>query len=101
MMDPDSRPGPARRAIDVIVCLAGITFLFPVILIVGLLLLIASGPPILFRQQRVGEGGTLFTMYKFRTMRPSRATLEITSAGDGRITRLGKILRRTSFDEVP
>jgi lipopolysaccharide/colanic/teichoic acid biosynthesis glycosyltransferase len=101
MNDPDPRLSAARRAIDLIVSLACITVLSPAVFAVGLLILLTSGRPILFRQQRVGQGGVPFTMYKFRTMRPSKTTLELTAPGDGRITRLGRILRRTSLDEIP
>lgn len=96
-----SGPGAVRRSIDLVVSLAGITLLSPVILIAAVAIVLASGPPILFRQQRVGQGGVPFTMYKFRTMRPGKATPEITAPDDGRITRFGRILRRTSFDEIP
>ena len=54
-----------------------------------------------FRQERVGRGGDVFTIYKFRTMRPGEKNSEWTSDGDQRVTPFGRLLRRSHLDEIP
>lgn len=77
-------------------------FLFmPVMLVTGLLVLGSSGPPVLFRQRRVGRGGREFTMLKFRTMRVNNQKVQVTSIGDDRVTAVGRVLRRLKLDELP
>ena len=57
--------------------------------------------PFLFRASRVGEGGTLITVFKIRTMVPGSDGARVTVAGDPRVTRLGQVLRRFRMDELP
>lgn len=66
----------------------------------ALLVRLIDGPPVLFRQERVGRGGRPFRLLKFRTMRPGAGAL-VTSASDPRITPLGRLLRRAKLDELP
>lgn len=75
----------------------------PVFLLLALAIKIDSRGPVLFRQERVGQDGKLFRMYKFRTMHTTAPSYEYSplASSDPRITRLGKFLRRTSLDEVP
>jgi lipopolysaccharide/colanic/teichoic acid biosynthesis glycosyltransferase len=70
----------------------------PAAAIVGILILTRMGRPVLFRQCRVGRGGALFTVVKFRTMRPQRWPEE---PDDQRTPRLGALLRASSLDELP
>jgi len=72
----------------------------PVLLACALLVLLSDGPPILFRQERVGLGGRRFRIVKLRTMRAGAGPL-VTSAGDPRVTRIGRLLRRGKLDELP
>jgi lipopolysaccharide/colanic/teichoic acid biosynthesis glycosyltransferase len=75
----------------------------PVFVVVAMAIMVDSGGPVLFRQRRVGLGGREFGMYKFRSMvqdAPSRGPYH-TSDNDPRITRVGRVLRRTSIDELP
>ncbi|MDU0349611.1 sugar transferase [Actinomyces sp. MRS3W] len=104
-----------KRAVDVTASALLIVALTPVWLVVPLLVRRQDGGPVLFRQTRVGLDGQEFQMWKFRTMRVNAdAELErllreqnrldkplFKVDNDPRITRLGKILRRTSIDELP
>lgn len=85
----------------------------PVLLVTALVLFLTLGSPILIRQDRIGRGGRIFGMLKFRTMRPDRRRsvdlnfdgddrrMTHKSANDPRHTRLGRKLRRSSIDELP
>jgi sugar transferase EpsL len=81
--------------LDRIGALAGLFVLSPVLLAISLLVWVTHGSPILFRQLRPGLGGRLFELWKFRTM------LEGGGRDEGRVTRLGGVLRRCSLDELP
>jgi lipopolysaccharide/colanic/teichoic acid biosynthesis glycosyltransferase len=92
-----------RRVVDAFLAL---TFLFlagPILILAAIAILIENGRPIFFTQRRVGRFERLFVMYKLRTMKKEfcRDSPSPTSAGDDRITRVGRILRRTSIDEIP
>jgi sugar transferase EpsL len=96
--------GPRRavkRLMDLVVAAIALVVLSPVLVAVALAVAIRQGRPILFRQQRPGLGGKLFTIYKFRTMRVPRAGEVYYLTDNERITRLGKFLRATSLDELP
>ena len=91
----------AKRAIDVLGAIVGLTLLSPVIVATALALLVSQGRPVFFRQQRPGLHGELFSIVKFRTMRSPRPD-EVWYASDPqRVTRLGRFLRRSSLDELP
>lgn len=90
----------AKRAFDIAASLAGLIVLSPVLAAISIAILIDSGRPVLFSQDRVGLRGRLFRIHKFRTMRPV-AGPKITAGGDPRITRVGAVLRRTKLDELP
>lgn len=88
-----------KRALDLALALPALVLLSPVLAAVALSVRWTSGPPILFRQPRPGRDGRLFTLLKFRTMRPQPEGRELADAE--RLTRLGRFLRRSSLDELP
>ena len=73
----------------------------PILLITGLLVRIKLGSPVLFKQQRPGLHGKIFTLYKFRTMTDARDKNGNLLPDDVRLTKFGKLLRSTSLDELP
>ncbi len=82
--------------------LGGLLLVWPLLLGVALVIRIRMNDgPVLFRQQRVGRDGRLFTLYKFRTMRAAPDGSTVSVAGEERITPLGARLRRTKLDELP
>ncbi len=87
-----------RRAVDIVVAIILMVVLAPAAAIVGILILIRMGRPVLFRQRRVGLRGALFTLVKFRTMRPEQRPEQ---QDDQRTPRLGALLRASSLDELP
>jgi lipopolysaccharide/colanic/teichoic acid biosynthesis glycosyltransferase len=95
---PPSRP---RRVLDVAAALFGLCVLSLPLLVVYVLVRTSSPGPGIFRQVRVGQGGKPFTMYKFRTMRPGVGGLTVTANCDPRLTKIGKLLREWSLDELP
>jgi lipopolysaccharide/colanic/teichoic acid biosynthesis glycosyltransferase len=91
----------AKRAFDVAAAAGGLFALSPVLIATALLVKLSSPGPVLFRQERVGRHGRTFELIKFRSMRVGVDGPLITSGTDGRITRVGKIIRRTKLDELP
>ena len=90
----------AKRLFDVAASLVGLVVLSPGMVIIAIAIVVDSGLPVFFTQERVGLGGRPFRMHKFRSMRPGPG-LQITAGGDPRITRVGAFLRRTKLDEMP
>lgn len=92
-----------KRILDFILSLGGIILLLPIFFVIGLLIMLESKGPILFKQIRVGQFGNDFILYKFRTMKPNSEKFGQLTIGtsDNRITRIGKILRRYKLDELP
>lgn len=90
-----------KRAIDVMLATAALVLLSPLLGLVIILLLIAQGRPVLFRQWRPGLGGRPFLIIKLRTMRPSQPGEIAHLTDEQRTTRLGRLLRATSIDELP
>jgi lipopolysaccharide/colanic/teichoic acid biosynthesis glycosyltransferase len=92
-----------KRVFDIIVGFLGLLLLSPLLFVVALLIKLDSPGSVLFRQERMGRGVRPFLIYKFRTMVQDapRNGGPITVAGDPRITRAGRILRKTKIDEFP
>ncbi len=90
-----------KRAIDISHSLAGIIALLPVFVIISVIIKIESDGPALFKQERLGMSGKLFTMYKFRTMYENNDVQRVMDENDYRITKFGKFLRKYSLDEIP
>lgn len=87
---------------DRVVSFVGLLFLWPVLAVVAVLIRVKMpGGPVIFKQQRVGRNGKLFTMYKFRSMTVSHSGSSVSVAGESRITPLGAKLRRYKLDELP
>lgn len=92
----------AKYLFDRIMALIGLVVLSPVLVVVALLIKVKMpGGPIIFSQKRVGRGGRLFTMYKFRSMTVNHSGSSVSVAGESRITPLGAKLRRYKLDELP
>ncbi|MHB8868330.1 MAG: sugar transferase [Thermoleophilia bacterium] len=81
--------------------IAALAALSPLIGFAALAIKLSSPGPVLFRQQRMGLGGRSFTLVKLRTMQQSNAGPGVTARGDTRVTRVGRVLRRTKIDELP
>ncbi len=94
----------AKRAVDIAGSLTGIIVSSPLMLLAALAVGLTSRGPVIFKQERVGLHNKTFKMYKFRTMemqKPSAEQKAWTVKDDPRVTKVGKILRRTSLDELP
>lgn len=93
-----------KRAMDLVVSFLGGVLTMPLMLVIAVLIKIDSQGPVLFQQERVGENGRIFNLYKFRTMK-DHAEAEsgpvLSGQNDSRITRVGRLLRFTRLDELP
>ena len=92
-----------KRILDIVLAILSIILLLPVLLLIAIVIKVTSKGPMTFKQQRAGKNGKPFVFYKFRTMRvdvdpfgPSPK-----SGGDARLTKVGKLLREYSLDELP
>ena len=93
-----------KRALDLVVGSLALVILSPILLVVAVAIKLESPGPILFRQMRVGQGNRQFRIFKFRSMRAEDSDADgrrSTGRVDDRITRVGRIIRRTSIDELP
>jgi lipopolysaccharide/colanic/teichoic acid biosynthesis glycosyltransferase len=92
-----------KRALDLIFAVLGLILLAPLLAVIALVIKFGDGGPVFFAQQRIGQFGVLFRMYKFRTMvvNAEQIGLALTTRNDPRITRVGEWLRRTKLDELP
>jgi lipopolysaccharide/colanic/teichoic acid biosynthesis glycosyltransferase len=116
---------PFKRGLDVVGSIVALILLSPLMLVVALTIKLSSPGPVIFRQQRIGQGGVPFTFYKFRSMRTDsddrvhrefvaslidgKAVAQADSAAtngykmnaDARVTAIGRLIRKTSIDELP
>ena len=90
-----------KRVFDLSVGVVALLLLSPLMLLIGLLVAAFLGRPIVFRQQRPGLNGQLFTLLKFRTMANPVGSSEESLRDSARITSFGRLLRSTSLDELP
>src|SRR5947207_12864751 len=92
-----------KRILDVMGSALGLLLLLPVLAVVAVIIKLDSPGPIFFRQERVGRGGRSFRIFKFRSMVVGAACAgtALTVGGDTRITRVGMVLRKNKFDELP
>jgi sugar transferase (PEP-CTERM system associated) len=92
-----------KRLLDLVLAAAGLVVTAPLMLLTALAIRLESPGPVLYTQDRVGENGRLFTLYKFRSMRPDAEDGTPVWAGhnDCRVTRVGRYIRRARLDELP
>ncbi len=94
-----------KRILDFILSLLATIVLSPLFLVIAIIIKIDSRGPTFFLQERLGKDGKVFKIIKFRTMIPNAEKigdgLKVKTESDNRITRIGKILRKTSLDELP
>ena len=95
--------GFVKRSLDVFLSLGMLLLLSPVLLLAAVAVKLSGKGSVIFRQERAGHNGTPFTLYKFRTMRPDVDPFGASpkSGADPRLTRVGRILREASLDELP
>lgn len=94
----------AKRAMDIIVSGAALTLGAPLLGLIALLIKLDSPGPVIFKQPRHGFNNRVFDVYKFRSMRNDKADKDArqqTQAGDTRVTKIGRFIRKTSIDELP
>jgi exopolysaccharide biosynthesis polyprenyl glycosylphosphotransferase len=112
--DPSRSTEAMKRAMDVVISATSLVLLSPLLIAIAIAILVDSGRPVFFRQRRAGKDGVPFTMLKFRTMVPDAeerlgelvdlAKLDQPAfkiVNDPRVTRIGRVLRRFSVDELP
>ena len=94
----------SKRLLDLVLGLFGLVLMVVLFPLLAVVILIDSGRPIIFTQERLGRGGKSYTILKFRTMK-SKIDMEkealVTTVNDPRITRIGKLLRKSHLDELP
>jgi len=93
----------AKRVFDILFSAVALILTSPMLLVVALVVKLTSRGPVLYKQERMGMDGAVFSILKFRTMRTDAesAGAQMASAGDARRTPVGAFLRRTSLDELP
>jgi FlaA1/EpsC-like NDP-sugar epimerase/lipopolysaccharide/colanic/teichoic acid biosynthesis glycosyltransferase len=89
------------RFAEVILALLGLIIVAPIIVVAAILIRLTSNGSVIFRQERVGRKGKMFVLYKLRTMYVANGGTQVTVRNDGRMTGVGKFLRRMKIDELP
>ena len=93
-----------KRVLDIIFSFVALVLLLPVFLIVSIAIKVESKGPVIFKQERLGKNGTVFKIYKFRSMvvgAEHTGSGVYSGADDDRVTKVGKFIRATSIDELP
>jgi lipopolysaccharide/colanic/teichoic acid biosynthesis glycosyltransferase len=104
---PAELPPPRKglpRAADVLIAAVGLVLVSPLLALAAIAIKLESRGPVLYRQRRVGKGGVVFELFKLRTMRRGADPIGVgtaVTANDPRVTRVGRLLRRYSLDELP
>lgn len=91
-----------KRVMDIVISLLGVIVTSPILIITAIAIKLESKGPIIFKQERLGVGGKIFKIYKFRSMCVGAEKGGVyESKNDTRVTRVGKFIRKTSIDELP
>ena len=96
-----------KRLIDVIIAVVAFPFFLLAFIVVAPFILLEDGSPIFYNAERIGKDGKIFKMYKFRSMKNNAPDIRLADGStyngedDPRVTKVGKILRKTSVDELP
>ena len=90
-----------KRILDFVLSLMALIVLMPLMFVIGILIRIKLGSPVIFKQKRPGENEKIFTLYKFRTMTDKKDKEGKLLPDSERLTKFGKFLRSTSLDELP
>lgn len=91
-----------KRIVDVLISVLGLMLLSPVFFVVAMAIKMESKGPVIFKQKRLGKNGKVFEIYKFRSMCEGAEKGGVyEKKGDSRVTKVGKIIRKTSIDEIP
>jgi lipopolysaccharide/colanic/teichoic acid biosynthesis glycosyltransferase len=104
---PAEVPPPRKglpRAADLLIAAIGLALVSPLLALAAVAIKLESRGPVFYRQRRVGKGGEVFEMFKLRTMRRGADPIGVgtaVTADDPRVTRVGRLLRRYSLDELP
>lgn len=97
----DTADYPGKRVFDLATALLALTVTAPLWPVIALAIRIETPGPVFYRATRVGRGGTPFSLLKFRSMRTGSGGPGVTARTDARITRVGRVLRKSKLDEVP
>lgn len=105
-LTPDAIYAPAKRYIDAICALAALILLAPLLCVIAIAIRLTSRGPAIYRQERMGYRGKVFTVWKFRSMRETAHSgagplSDMTQSDDARITPLGRFIRKSRIDELP
>ena len=107
-MPPSGRPPESisivnsiPRSVEAGLALVGLALASPLLFTAGILIVLTSPGPAIFRQVRIGRNGRPFVLFKLRTMRSTPGGPQITATDDARQTRIGRMLRKAKLDEVP
>ena len=93
-----------KRACDIIISFFGLLILSPILALTALIIKIDSKGPVIFKQKRLGKDGKVFEIYKFRSMcvgAEKTGSGVYSGKGDARVTKVGRVIRATSIDELP